>query len=187
MKLLKMLILWSLALSQLVLAQGRYNPAYTSLRDGKSTYYGRMTWNKKVQTGSDSLFASGKTSPVLVGASDSLYSDVYRNRGYTNMQVIISGGTTNRIVVEVLGANGSNHAATAVPDSLFKTMYWLKVGTGVTGSIISTAIDSITSAGVSAPITVPLLDSQYFKVLAYTTADQSGNPTIDIDLFMRSR
>ena len=182
-----MLVLIMLAMCQLLPAQGRYNPAYGSSQDGKTVFYGRMTWNKKIKAGADSLYAVGATSPFFFGASDTLVSDVYRNKGYTNMQLVLSGGTTDHIVVEVLGANGSNHAATAVPDSLFKTMYWLKAGTGITGSIISTSLDSIIAATVTAPITVPLLDAQYFKVLTYSTALQSGNPTFNIDLFLRSR
>lgn len=170
-----------------LLAQGRYNPAYGTSQDGKITYYGRMTWNKKIQGGDDSLYTVGATSPSFFGASDTLISDVYRNKGYTSMQLILSGGTTNHIVVEVLGANGSNHSASTVPDSLFKTLYWLKTGTGITGSIVSTSLDSIVLATVSAPMVVPLLDAQYFKVLAYSTVLQSGNPTFNIDLFLRSR
>lgn len=184
---LLLLALVSYIMIQSAFAQGRYNPAYTSLRDGARIYYGRMTWNKKVQVGSDSLFTIGKTSPIIVGAKDTLYSDVYRNRGYTNMQVILSGGTTNRLKVVVLGANGSSHAATAIPDSLFQNMYWLTAGVGVTGSIVSTSEDSIIDVCVTAPIVVPLLDAQYFKILVYTSSQQVGNPTIDIDLFLRSR
>ena len=172
-----------------VLQAQQFNPAHGTIVDGKETFSKAMSWYKKVQTGTDSLYTNNQTtaiSPVLVGASDSLFSDVYKNKGNCNMQVTLTGGSTVRTVVEVRGSNAPEYGS-GVPAAGFKTMYWLKSGTGVTGSIVSTSLDSITAAGTSAPIIVPLLGARYFDVLVYTTAQQSGNTVVDIDLIMKEK
>jgi len=131
-----------------------------------------IAWHKRTSNGNDTTFTRGETDGSIRGASDSLFSDIYFNYGRNNVQFDIqadASASAFTVNIEVLTANAGDYAATDIPDSLFKTAYWLKKGTGITGNIVSLTEDSITTVGVTGTIQIPLLDAEWFKFLVVSS------------------
>lgn len=150
-----------------------------------------LEWDKKVVSGTDSLFSGDEDTLVIKGASDSCYSKVLYNNGSHSLQLIVENGTTNRLIFEVQTANlpvgGSlNKGAASLPDSFFIASQWLKNGTGVAGNTISTSFDSVTSSGdlKTTPIQLYIENAQVFRLLVRSTVDQVGSPRILVFYFL---
>ena len=183
-KLLVLISFLLLASSQLIAGNVRFNAASGRMVEGKNTWVGYLTWNKTVNTGSDSLFTSGKTYGTIVGAKDTLYTDSFRNKGVTNLQLRITSGTTVRLKVVIQVANSAGEAYT-MEDSDFENAYWLVDGTGIIGCAVSTSEDSVVATGNTTTIGIPLLGGELFRVLVYSSSQQSGNTKIEIAAILK--
>jgi len=125
---------------------GTQRPAFGRSNRYSQGYGQKVTWHKKVVTNVDSLYTRGTVNPTINGGSDSLFSDCYYNHGGNSVQFdFIVDATPNSftVYVEVLTANVGDYAITDTPDSLFKTKWWLKKGTGGAANVISTTKDSM--------------------------------------------
>ena len=174
------------ACGKLLAGNPRLNPATPKTRDGALVWDDDITWHKKIQTGSDSVYTFQTESAVIVGASDTLYSDCFRNKDVISLQPILSGGTTVSIYVVIQTANsGTNHPA-IMPDSLFKDTYWLVKGTGIANCYAKTSSSVFAENTVqTVPINVPALGCGLFRILVYSSGTQSGNTSIRIPAILK--
>lgn len=181
MKKVIMLLFIALIISTELFAQHQRPTMQRSNRWSQS-YSQTITWHKKIVTGSDSLYAIGTTDPQICNDKDSLFSDVFYNHGRNNVQFNIQDDTSGvdafTVYIEVLTANAGDNSVRAIPDSMFKTAYWLKKGTGLAANVVSTSKDSIITIGETGTIQLPLLDAEWFKFLVISSPLQTDRNVV---------
>lgn len=163
----------------------RLNPATPRTVDGHLEWNGDITWHKKIQTGSDSVYAYGATEAALIGARDTLYSDCFRNKDVISIQPVLSGGTTVRVRVIIQTANQGSSYPAALNDTLFANTYWAHTGTGASNCYVSTSADSILNTIQCSPINVPALGCGLFRIAVTTSGEQSGNTAVRIAAILK--
>jgi len=181
MKKVIMFLLFVVLIAPIVSAQHQ-RPAMQRSNRWSQSYSQTITWHKKIVTGSDSLYAIGTTGPQICNNKDSLFSDVFYNHGRSNVQFDIqkdtSGVNAFTVYIEVLTANAGDNSVRAIPDSMFKTAYWLKKGTGLAANVVSTSKDSIITIGETGTIQLPLLDAEWFKFLVISSPLQTDRNVV---------
>jgi hypothetical protein len=181
MKKVIMFLLFVVLIAPIVSAQHQ-RPAMQRSNRWSQSYSQTITWHKKIVTGSDSLYAIGTTDPQICNDKDSLFSDVFYNHGRSNVQFDIQEDTSGvdafTVYIEVLTANAGDNSVRAIPDSMFKTAYWLKKGTGLAANVVSTSKDSIITIGETGTIQLPLLDAEWFKFLVISSPLQTDRNVV---------
>ncbi len=151
---------------------GTQRPAFSRPNRYSQSYGQMVTWHKKKVNGVDSLYSRGATVAKIAGTADTIYSDCFYNHGRNSVQFLFEPDATPNlftVYVEVLTANAGDDPITSLPDSIFKTKWWLKRGTGGGENVISTSKDSITVAGLTGPIELYLGSDEWFKFLIYSS------------------
>lgn len=145
-------------------------------RVARSRPHNTVYWHKKVVTGVDSLYSAATSTANLYGASDSVYSEVFENRGGDfSATVVIDGGTTKSYYIDILGANKGFLGATAVPDSHFVPIYSLDLDAPqfVDSMAVATVSTEIDTNG-SFFVLIPPLKADLLKFFMRTSATHTG-------------
>lgn len=191
MKKVILLLITLFAMHSIVMAQtGTQRPALSRSNRYSQGYGQKVTWHKKIVTGVTSLYTRGTVNPTINGASDSLFSDCYYNHGKNSVQfdfIVDATPSAFTVYIEVLTANIGDYAITDAPDSLFKTKWWLKKGTGGSANIISTAKDSIITVGKTGPMELYLGSDEWFKFLVISSPIASDINTVKAHLNRQER
>jgi hypothetical protein len=174
--------IWFLLISILILSlMGMTQRPANLLHGGYNHKWGKVNWYKNIIDGSDSTYAFGATIAVVRGASDTLHSCTYSVWNWQSVQVHLSGGSTNRIQIEILKANLASNTRSNIPDSLFATHAWLSVGTGYANNKISpSAADSITAEGQYLPIRMFLDGAGVYKFRVISSHNHTGDSNLEL-------
>jgi hypothetical protein len=129
-----------------------------------------------VRDGTTAYYMLRDTMSVL-GTGDTLVSRAYETgENGTSVQIGFYGGTP-KITVKIQSCD-SRIAA----DSLFQDLYWLRyAGTGITNCVTSTADDSVTTTGRTAPLRLYGL-GRLWRLYIISKSTQSGNTLIEGDV-----
>ena len=141
---------------------------------------GPLEFYKKSFVGSaDSLFSVGTVVGNINGShKDTLHTVTYLAEDWQSLQLAITGGSTVRLTIQVMGANLGDGNIAGLTDADFQILEWIVTGTGVNGDKVSTTLDSITAATVTSPINLYIDGAEVFKLMVIGSIDQVGNTDI---------
>lgn len=148
---------------------------------GTRIYEGKLHWNYAVRDGEVERMTGEVDTLSVLGASDSLFSDVLYNLGDNNIKFILTGGTVN-LQIRVQTTNSDVNIRTGnivLSDTLFKDYYYIKTGSTPDSSMVDFNAYTFTAVGETHTIVVPLLGAQLYRYAIYSTASQSGNTKIE--------
>lgn len=178
-----------LLLSTLIFMGLRFNAGSGITMDGKYTYSGVITFNYRAEDGGRTLLPSKTESDTLGGsASDTLYSDVFRNKGHTAIQLVIDSTKQDlHAIVKIQTALQGGVIPSAVPESHFIDQYWVSFDSGdvYIDCVVKTSPDSITCGGITPVIQLPLLDSQLFRLVVIPTVLNDSTFTFSGKLLLK--
>lgn len=149
---------------------------------GTRLYEGKLHWNYAVRDGSVERMSGEVDTLSVLGASDSLFSDILYNLGDNNVKFILTGGTTVNLQIRVQMTNSDVHIRNGniiLSDSLFKDYYYIQTGSTPDSSVVDFDAYTFTAVGETHTIVIPLLGAQLYRFAVYSTASQSGNTKIE--------
>lgn len=166
----------------------RFNAAIGTMMDGHLTYSGEITWNILVTDSVRTTLPKGTISVSVEGAGDTAYSDVYRNKGRNCVQFLVDtvyNANDVALVIKVQSAIQGDNLPAVVPEWHYKDAWWIKMAETLIESLVSSDEDSIEDVGITAPVMLPLLESQLFRFVTYPCVTNDTTLTVSGKIMMK--
>ena len=183
----KLLVLLLVLLPSFILAQTTQKVEFNN----NYVYGDNVKFYKYLKNGTIGEFGyySTNDSCLVRGASDSVYSNLYKFKDYNSIQFNVGNGNkvtavgtiALEIIVQTVNAGGYYKSPWNIPDSLFDNVYWLS-RTASNIDIVKLTSSVISAYDVSEPILIPPVGAEYFRIFVKSGATHTD--TTDVELLL---